>query len=51
MQPLFDFLLRLVKKGWTGKIVLNFHKGKFMKATEGNHVMTIEVGEEKEVKI
>ncbi len=51
MPQLFEYLLNLVKKGWTGKIVLHFHEGKFMKATEGNHVMTIEVGEEKEVKL
>ena len=51
MTKLFDYLLSLVKKGWTGKVVLHFHKGKFTKAAEGNHVMTVEVDEEEEVKI
>lgn len=40
MRSLFDFLLSLVKKNWTGKIVLHFHQGGLKK-----------VSEEKEVKI
>ena len=40
MTKLFDYLLSLVNKGWTGKIVLNFQHGTLKKVTE-----------EKEVKI
>lgn len=40
MQKLFDYLLLLVKKSWTGKVVLNFQHGTLKKVTE-----------EKEVKI
>jgi len=38
MQPLIDFLLQLVRKKWTGKIVLNFHNGVIKKATEEKEV-------------
>ena len=51
MTKLFDYLLSLVKKGWTGQVVLNFHKGKFMKAVDDYDVMTINVKEKKEVKL
>ena len=43
MTKLFAYLLSLGKNGWTGKIVLNFHKGKLMKAVDDDDVMTINV--------
>ena len=51
MTKLFAYLLSLVKKRWTGQVVLNFHKGKFMKAVGDDDVMTINVKEKKEVKL
>ena len=38
MKHLFDFLLRLIKKSFTGKITLHFHQGSLKKVSEERDV-------------
>jgi len=38
MKKLFDFLLSLSKKAYTGKIILHFHQGALKKISEEREV-------------